>query len=60
MGNIDSKTTINTRRSKPILNKQKIETVEPVLSERQVDLLLESWDVLKHDISKVGVVMFMK
>lgn len=60
MGNIDSKTTINTRRSKPILNKQKIETVEPVLSERQVDLLMESWDVLKHDISKVGVVMFMK
>lgn len=60
MGNIDSKTTIKTRRSKIIHNKQKIETVEPVLSERQVDLLLESWDVLKHDISKVGVVMFMK
>lgn len=60
MGNIDSKTTINKRRSKIIHNKQKIETVEPVLSERQVDLLLESWDVLKHDISKVGVVMFMK
>lgn len=60
MGNIDSKTTINTRRSKIIHNTQKIETVEPVLSERQVDLLLESWDVLKHDISKVGVVMFMK
>lgn len=59
MGNIDSKTTIKTRRSKIIHNKQKIETVEPVLSERQVDLLLESWDVLKHDISKVGVVMFM-
>lgn len=60
MGNIDFKMIINMRRSKLIYNKQKIEIVEFVLLERQVDFFLEFWDVLKYDISKVGVVMFMK
>lgn len=60
MGNIDSKAVRNINVSKILHNKKKAELVEPVLTESQVDVLQESWGVLKHDISKVGVVMFMK
>ena len=33
---------------------------EPTLSEKDLDILETSWGKLKKDISKVGVVMFMK
>ena len=60
MGNLDSKGVGNVHKSHAFHNKKKLESVEPALSESQILLLLDSWDVLKHDISKVGVVMFMK
>lgn len=33
---------------------------EPTLSEAELDILESSWEKLKKDISRVGVVMFMK
>lgn len=33
---------------------------EPTLSEAELDILESSWGKLKKDISRVGVVMFMK
>jgi hypothetical protein len=60
MGNIYSKAVKNIKVRKSLHKKKKVELVEPVLTESQVEVLQESWGALKHDISKVGVVMFMK
>ncbi|XP_061197811.1 uncharacterized protein LOC133205933 isoform X1 [Saccostrea echinata] len=59
MGNIDSKAVVNFKGNKILKNKKKLELVEPVLTDNQIEALQESWGILKHDISRVGVVMFM-
>lgn len=32
----------------------------PELTDRQIELVLETWNVIQKDMSKVGVIMFMK
>jgi hypothetical protein len=58
MGGLESKVFVS-HKEKCDKKKQAI-LIEPTLSETEVQILEESWKSLKKDISKVGVVMFMK
>lgn len=56
MGCLQSKFASNNNKSKYL----DVQPEEPILTDKQVDILEKSWDSLKHDISKVGVITFMK
>lgn len=58
MGGLESKVFVS-HKEKYDWKKQTI-LIEPTLSETEVRILEESWKTLKKDISRVGVVMFMK
>ena len=57
MGALESKVFVCHREK---YHEKKALLVEPTLSEKDLDILETSWGKLKKDISKVGVVMFMK
>lgn len=59
MGNADSTRCCGERRTNKVNAKINLEK-ETKLSEEQKDLLAKSWTVLKGEISKIGVVTFMK
>lgn len=56
MGCLKSKFASNNNKDKYL----EVQPEVPTLTDRQVEILEKSWDSLKHDISKVGVITFMK
>lgn len=56
MGCLKSKFAFNNNKDKYL----EVQPEVPTLTDRQVEILEKSWDSLKHDISKVGVITFMK
>lgn len=57
MGGLESKVFVS-HKDKHF--KKTAQLPEPTLSEAELDILESSWGKLKKDISRVGVVMFMK
>lgn len=55
MGCLKSKFASNNNKDKYL----EVQPEVPTLTDRQVEILEKSWDSLKHDISKVGVITFM-